>query len=98
MTNNKVLSVLKKNAMLIVLVLVYIFFTIMTGGGMFESMNFNALITQNAYVFILATGMLMCNINDYVQQVVKGLVLIAAVAFSYVSTRLRDKIITRPND
>ncbi|MBR6328862.1 MAG: sugar ABC transporter permease [Lachnospiraceae bacterium] len=46
--------------MLIVLVLVYIFFTIMTGGGMFEPLNFNALITQNAYVFILATGMLMC--------------------------------------
>ncbi|MBR4759080.1 MAG: sugar ABC transporter permease [Lachnospiraceae bacterium] len=46
--------------MLIVLVLVYIFFTIMTGGGMFEPLNFNALITQNAYVFVLATGMLMC--------------------------------------
>ena len=60
MTNNKVLSVLKKNAMLIVLVLVYIFFTITTSGQMFQPMNFNALITQNAYVFVLATGMLMC--------------------------------------
>ena len=57
---NKYLDLLKKNAMLIVLVLVYIFFTIMTGGGMFEAMNFNALITQNAYVYVLATGMLMC--------------------------------------
>ena len=57
---NKYVDILKKNAMLIVLVLVYIFFTIMTGGGMFEPMNFNALITQNAYVFVLATGMLMC--------------------------------------
>ena len=27
---------------------------------MFQAMNFNALITQNAYVFVLATGMLMC--------------------------------------
>ena len=60
MTENKVLDVLKKNAMLIILVLVYIFFTIMTKGGMFEPLNFNALITQNAYVFVLATGMLMC--------------------------------------
>ena len=60
MTNNKVLSVLKKNAMLIVLVLVYIFFTATTSGQMFQPMNFNALITQNAYVFVLATGMLMC--------------------------------------
>ena len=57
---NKYIDLLKKNAMLIVLVLVYIFFTIMTGGSMFQAMNFNALITQNAYVFILATGMLMC--------------------------------------
>ena len=32
----------------------------MTGGSMFSPMNFNALITQNACVFILATGMLMC--------------------------------------
>ena len=54
------MDVIKKNAMLIVLVLVYIFFTAMTGGSMFSPMNFNALITQNAYVFILATGMLMC--------------------------------------
>ena len=54
------IEVLKKNAMLIVLVLVYIFFTIMTKGQMFEALQFNALITQNAYVFILATGMLMC--------------------------------------
>ena len=60
MNNNKVISVLKKNAMLIVLVLVYIFFTAMTSGQMFQPMNFNALITQNAYVFVLATGMLMC--------------------------------------
>ena len=60
MNNNKAISVLKKNAMLIVLVLVYIFFTAMTAGQMFQAMNFNALITQNAYVFVLATGMLMC--------------------------------------
>ncbi|MCR4749669.1 MAG: sugar ABC transporter permease [Lachnospiraceae bacterium] len=56
----KYMDILKKNAMLIILVLVYIFFTIMTSGSMFSPMNFNALITQNAYVFILATGMLMC--------------------------------------
>ena len=53
-------AVLRKNTMLIVLVLVFLFFTIMTNGQMFEALNFNALITQNAYVYILATGMLMC--------------------------------------
>ena len=53
-------SMLKQNAMLIVLVLVYIFFTIMTGGRMFRPNSFNSLINQNAYVFILGCGMLMC--------------------------------------
>ena len=56
----KFLETLKKYAMLIILVLVYIFFVVMTKGMMFSPLNFNALITQNAYVFILATGMLMC--------------------------------------
>lgn len=53
-------AVLKKNTMLIVLVLVYIFFTVATKGQMFTANQFNSLITQNSYVFILATGMLMC--------------------------------------
>lgn len=53
-------EILKKNAMIIVLVLVYLFFTAMTKGQMFQPMNFNALITQNAYVYVLATGMLIC--------------------------------------
>ena len=35
-------ELLKKNAMMIVLVLVYIFFTIMTDGQMFQPLNFNA--------------------------------------------------------
>ena len=53
-------TLLKDNTMLIVLVLVFVFFTITTKGMMFQPMQFNALITQNAYVFILACGMLMC--------------------------------------
>ena len=56
----KVLKILKENTMIIVLVLVYLFFTWQTKGSMFQPMNFNALVTQNAYVFILASGMLMC--------------------------------------
>ena len=51
---------LKDNTMLIVLVVVYLFFTWRTSGSMFSPFNFNELITQNAYVFILASGMLMC--------------------------------------
>lgn len=53
-------TVLRKNTMIFVLLLVYLFFTLMTKGQMFTPLNFNALIIQNAYVYILATGMLMC--------------------------------------
>ncbi len=54
------LPVLKKNAMLIVLVLVYILFLFLTKGAIFSPANFSELINQNTYVFILGTGMLMC--------------------------------------
>ena len=60
MSMKNVALTLKKNTMLVVLVLVYLFFMITTGGSIFKPMNFNALITQNAYVYILACGMLMC--------------------------------------
>ena len=53
-------NVLKKNVMTIALFIVYIFFTIMTGGNMFAPSNVTSLIEQNAYVFILGAGMLMC--------------------------------------
>ena len=53
-------SMLKKNAMLIILVLVFIFFIIMTKGRMFKPTSFSSLINQNAYVYILGCGMLMC--------------------------------------
>ena len=39
---------------------------------------------------VLSTGMIMLGINDYVQQLIKGLVLIAAVTFSEFSARMRN--------
>ena len=56
----KATDIIRKNTMLFILVLVFLFFTITTGGMMFTSLQFNALITQNSYVYILATGMLLC--------------------------------------
>ncbi len=53
-------SMLKKNAMLIILLLVFVFFIIMTKGRMFKPTSFASLINQNAYVYILGCGMLMC--------------------------------------
>ena len=57
---DKITEIFRKHTMAIVLVLVVIFFNITTGGTMLLPSQFNALITQNAYVYILATGMLMC--------------------------------------
>lgn len=54
-------KILKEHTMKIVLVLVFIFFTIITPNGqMFDASSFDSLIKQNAYVYILAIGMLMC--------------------------------------
>ncbi len=57
---NKALDILKKYTMVLVLVLVLLLFTIGTGGKMLLPANVNNLIAQNAYVFVLATGMLLC--------------------------------------
>lgn len=60
MDKTKVLNAFKKNTMIIALVLVTLFFTVKTGGNMLLPQNVFNLIAQNAYVFILATGMLLC--------------------------------------
>lgn len=57
---NKAVEIFRKHTMKIVLVLIVIFFSVMTNGQMFSASSFQALIAQNAYVFVLATGMLMC--------------------------------------
>lgn len=46
---------------------------------------------------VLTTGMIMLNINDYVQQVIKGLVLIAAVGFDRLSQAKKSKIVASEN-
>lgn len=58
--NIKVLDILKKYTMVIALVLVVAFFYYTTGGKILLAQNVNNLISQNAYVFVLAAGMLLC--------------------------------------
>ena len=41
----------------------------------------------------LTTGMIMCGIDDYVQQLVKGIVLIVAVAYSEISKKIRSRMV-----
>ncbi len=60
MSSGKVFAFLKKNMMLIALVAVVIFFNISTDGRALYAQNITNLIAQNAYVFVLATGMLLC--------------------------------------
>jgi putative multiple sugar transport system permease protein len=60
MNKNQVLGFLKKNTMIIVLLIVLGFFAWRTGGAILLPMNVSNLISQNAYVFVLATGMLLC--------------------------------------
>ena len=59
-SKNKVLGFVNKYTMVIVLILVLIFFSIQTGGAILLPSNVSNLISQNAYVFVLATGMLLC--------------------------------------
>ncbi|MCP1102846.1 putative multiple sugar transport system permease protein [Aequitasia blattaphilus] len=60
MKEKSVGTFLKKYTMIIVLVIVALFFTWQTQGRLIYPQNINNLISQNAYVFILATGMLLC--------------------------------------
>ena len=60
MSKTKVLNWLQKNTMTLILVLVFAFFAWRTGGKILMPNNISNLIAQNAYVFILATGMLLC--------------------------------------
>ncbi|MDR0654640.1 MAG: hypothetical protein LBG12_15230 [Synergistaceae bacterium] len=61
---SKTLEIIKKNAMLLVLVLVMLIFHALivynNKGSLFAPRNITNLIAQNGYVIILATGMLLC--------------------------------------
>ena len=60
MNKAKSLEFIKKYTMIIVLIVVTAFFAWQTNGAILLPMNVSSLISQNAYVFILATGMLLC--------------------------------------
>lgn len=60
MTKKPNLAWIQKYTMIIVLVLVLLFFTWGTDGRILSPQNITNLIAQNTYVFVLATGMLLC--------------------------------------
>ncbi len=59
-TKTKILDFVQKYTMIIALVLVTAFFAWRTGGKILMPQNITNIISQNAYVFVLATGMLLC--------------------------------------
>ena len=59
-TKTKVLNFIQKYTMIIALVLVTAFFAWRTNGKILMPQNITNIISQNAYVFVLATGMLCC--------------------------------------
>lgn len=84
----KIKDSLKKNSMIIVLLIVALFFVYKTNGTLLAPQNINNLIAQNGYVVILAVGMLMCiltggNIDLSVGSVVA---LVGAIAGSLMVT------------
>ena len=60
MKASKVSSFFQKYTMVLALVLVTAFFAWRTGGKTLLPANLNNLIAQNGYVFVLASGMLLC--------------------------------------
>ncbi len=58
--NGNVAKFFKKYTMILALVAVAIFFSITTNGRILYPQNINNLISQNGYVFVLASGMLLC--------------------------------------
>ena len=86
---DKVKAFMKKNTMMIALVIVALFFQVKTGGTLLAPRNVTNLISQNGYVVILAVGMLMCiltggNIDLSVGSIVA---LVGALAGTLIVTK-----------
>jgi putative multiple sugar transport system permease protein len=58
--STKISSVIKKYTMTIALVVVFVFFTLLTDGRLVYAQNISNLLLQNAYVLVMACGMLLC--------------------------------------
>lgn len=60
MKTAKATALIKKYTMAIALVVVFIFFTFLTNGRLVYAQNISNLLLQNAYVLVMACGMLLC--------------------------------------
>ena len=56
----KTKAFIKKYTMVIALCVVFILFAVLTGGRLLYPQNLSNLLLQNAYVLVMACGMLLC--------------------------------------
>lgn len=71
---------LKQYGMMIALVVIFLIFSVLSGGKNAAAMNINNLIMQNSYVVILAIGMLLCVVTGNVDLSVGSVVAFAGAA------------------
>lgn len=84
---------MKQYGMVIMLIVVYVFFAILTGGKNMTPMNINNLIMQNGYVVILAVGMLLCVLTGNVDL---GVGSVVAACGAVAGTMLMDFGVSAP--
>ena len=92
----KVSSFVKKYTMAIALVVVFIFFTVLTNGRLTYPQNISNLLLQNAYVLVMACGMLLCILTGGNVDLSVGstLGLIAAIAAQLLAKAHMDPYLT----
>ena len=76
---------LKQYGMMIMLIVVYLLFAIITKGKNLTPMNINNLIMQNGYVVILAVGMLLCVLTGNVDLGVGSVVASTGLAATFMT-------------
>ena len=84
---------MKQYGMVIMLIVVYVFFALLTGGKNLTPMNINNLIMQNGYVVILAVGMLLCVLTGNVDL---GVGSVVASCGAVAGTLLMDVGVSAP--
>ncbi|SHI23003.1 putative multiple sugar transport system permease protein [Sporobacter termitidis DSM 10068] len=92
----KASSFVKKYTMSIALVVVFVFFTILTEGRLVYAQNISNLLLQNAYVLVMACGMLLCILTGGNVDLSVGstLGLVAAIGAQLMDKAHMDPILT----
>ena len=72
----------KKYTMVLALLVVFVFFTYLTGGRLLLAQNISNLLLQNAYVLIMACGMLLCILTGGNVDLSEGSTLCLSAALS----------------